>query len=70
MSREGSTSAFILCRAMGRIVRSAGLLSISMWPSVRNRIRPFPDLEMYFSNCIFKLRDKPNLVVICRAYSR
>ncbi|PUB08460.1 hypothetical protein DFP92_1327 [Yoonia sediminilitoris] len=40
-------SAFFLCRAMGRIVRSTALLSISMRPSVRNRINPSRYLAMY-----------------------
>ena len=42
-------SAFFLLRAMGRIVRSTVLLSISIRPSPRNRISPFQYLSIYFS---------------------
>ena len=39
--------AFLRFRAMGRMVRSTGLLSISIRPSVRNRFRPCQYLAMY-----------------------
>jgi hypothetical protein len=37
------------CSAMGRIVRSTALLSISMRPSVRNRINLSQYLAIYLS---------------------
>ena len=41
-------SAFLRFRAMGRIVRSTGLLSSSMRPSSRNRHNPSQYFAMYF----------------------